>query len=80
MVILRENVSVRSSQNILLRADAYETARMHTVLTLQEIKTDNREIKIWRIVLITNTQGDHDIYKQKPYSFSGIYRNSVMEA
>ena len=56
MVILREKERCRASKNILIRADIYDTVRIHTLLLLYQIKTIERQMKVGRGVRINNTQ------------------------
>ena len=68
MVILREKVRCRSSGKLLIRESAYDTERDRNVLSLHQIKTAKREMKIMRMVCLTNTTGDDDICSMNPES------------
>ena len=45
MVFLRDNLNVGESSNLLLRVAAYETGKHRTVLSLQNIKETEMEIR-----------------------------------
>ena len=57
-VILRNKGRSRFSRNLLTRTSDHDTLRSLTVLILHQIKTVQRELKIQRIVCITNTTGE----------------------
>ena len=59
---------------------AYDTVRAPTVLPLHQIKTVERDMKIRRMVRITNTPGEDDGCRLNPDSSSGIYITSENEA
>ena len=66
LVILRENVIVTLLHKILLRVDVNETARTHTIMPKQEIKTIDRYLKCFIMVRTTNTPDEYDGCSQNP--------------
>ena len=72
MLLLREKGGMCLSWDLLLREDVYDTFRTRTLLPLQEIKTDDKEIKGQRRVYITNTPVENDMGKKKANSSSVI--------
>ena len=67
MVILKG--SVQLPHNLLLREYIIDTVRSHNALPIQKIKTDDSDLKIWSMVIITKTPGDNDGFSQK-YEYS----------
>ena len=63
--------------NLIIRADAYDTMRTQTFLTLHQIKTVESKMKRQRMVCIKNTQVEDYVFRLNPDSSSGIYMNIV---
>ena len=80
MVVLREKGNVGASRNLLLRAAAYEIVSHSTVLTLQQIKETEMEIKTRRMVRISKKDGEGEPIRMSPDSSSGIYVTESVEA
>ena len=57
MVIFREKGILGLSRNLLLRTAVCDTFSTHTVPPLYEIKTFERDMKIQKMVHITNIPG-----------------------
>ena len=73
IVALREKVKVGESRNLLTRTEYYDTDRHMTVMTLQQIKENEMEIRTRRMVLIPNKDGEGDPIRMNPESSTGIY-------
>ena len=73
MVILKNKGRRRLSRNLLIRAATYDTVRDRNVLLLHQINTVEMEMKIWRMVRLTNTLSEDDRCNMNPESSSGIY-------
>ena len=80
MVVLREKGNVGASRNLLLRAAAYEIVSHSTVLTLQQIKETEMEIKTRRMVRMPKKNGEGGPIRMSPDSSSGIYVTESVEA
>ena len=77
---MRDQGKCRSSGNLLIRADVYNTAGGRTVLTFRQIKTVKREMKRQRMVCFNNTSFEDDGCRLNPGTYSGIYTTAVKEA
>ena len=79
MLILGYKLRMQSPSNLLLRADIYDTISNHTILSQQKIKTDEKKMKMRRILCITKTPGGDYGYRKNPDSSSFIYMTPAIE-
>ena len=80
MIILRDKGRCTLSMNLLIRTAAYKTMRDRNDPSLHQIKTVKREMKIRKMVRLTNTPGEYDGCKMNPDSSSGIYMTTAKES
>ena len=57
-VIFKDKGRCISPSNLLIRSAEYDTVRARNVLPLHQINTVKREMKIWRMLLLTNNTGE----------------------
>ena len=73
MNILRNKVNVGSSRKLLLREAAYNIISHRTVLTLQQIKETEMEIRTRRMVMMPNKDGEGETRRMNLDYLEGIY-------
>ena len=78
MVILGEKG--RSSRNLLIRSEPYDTVQQRTILPIQSIKAYDMEMRKRIMVRMPNRDGEEQGSIIKPDSSSGIYFTASVEA
>ena len=78
MVILGEKG--RSSRNLLIRSEPYDTVQQRTILPIQKMKSAKMEMRNNKMVRMPNRGGDEEVRIINPDSLSRIYFTESVKA